>query len=282
MQKVSGRIPYCYITVKTTKSRIGYGFLTIPVSLTGIFPKKAGNIYLVNEVGKVEKKHFNPYYSTRTRECRIYGLREFFRKYQIKGGDEIVIQVLDDDKYKIVPEKIFEKQVLDIETKLMKSSSEEESESYIHKLAQVTNNTTDGVIKSEFIRLANEEIKERKIKIKPEGKRRENVPASLRKILLELYRGKCQISNFSFLMKNGVPYFEIHHIDYAKGNHFKNLLVVSPNVHAQFTYTNVEEIFDKEGWLRKVKFNKDEYPVKQIIDSLSKGFEKEIHFFTEA
>lgn len=282
MNRETSKIPFHYITVKTTGSRIGYGFLPIPVSLTGIFPTRATDIYLVNEAGKEEKKHFNPYHSTKTRECRIYGLLSFFRKYQIKAGDEIVIQVLDDDKYKIVPEKIFQKQVLDIETRFMNSTSEEESENYIQKLARLTNESTDDVIKSEFIHLTNEEVKERKITVTPEGRRRENVPPSIRKILSELYRGKCQVSNFSFLMKNGSPYFEIHHIDYAKGNHFKNLLVVSPNVHAQFTYANVEEAFDKEGWLRKVKFDKAEYPVKQIIDSLSKVFEKEIHFSNDA
>jgi hypothetical protein len=70
----------------------------------------------------------------------------------------------------------------------------------------------------------------------------------------------------------------LHHIDPDKGNHLKNLLVVSPNIHAQFTYANFEQYFDNDGWLRKVKFNQDEYTVYQIIDKLPKEFQKEIHF----
>jgi hypothetical protein len=54
--------------------------------------------------------------------------------------------------------------------------------------------------------------------------------------------------------------------------------VVCPNVHAQFTYANVEQHFDQDGWLRKVKFNQDEYDVFQIIDKIKEEFEKEIHY----
>ena len=78
-------------------------------------------------------------------------------------------------------------------------------------------------------------------------------------------------------MKNGNPYFEIHHIDPLKGNHFKNLLVVSPNVHAQFTFADLEQHFDNYGWLRKVKFNEVTHNVYQIIDDLPIDFEKEVH-----
>ena len=93
-----------------------------------------------------------------------------------------------------------------------------------------------------------------------------------------MYEGKCQVTNFSFFTKKNKPYFELHHIDPEKGNHLKNLLVVSPNTHAQFTHANLIQHFDNEGWLRKVKFNKDEYKVFQIIDDLPNEFEKEIHF----
>jgi hypothetical protein len=79
-------------------------------------------------------------------------------------------------------------------------------------------------------------------------------------------------------MKNGEPYFEIHHIKPEKGNHLKNLLVVSPNVHKEFTYANVENIFDNEDWLRVVKFNGEVFNVFQKIDFLQKSFMKEIHY----
>ena len=96
--------------------------------------------------------------------------------------------------------------------------------------------------------------------------------------MLEVYQGRCQISNFTFLTKAGVPFFEIHHINRKEGHHLKNLLVVSPNVHAEFTYANVGHFFDKEGWLRKVKFNEEEFFVRQAIDFVTKEYYKEIHF----
>jgi predicted HNH restriction endonuclease len=110
------------------------------------------------------------------------------------------------------------------------------------------------------------------------GMEKEGVPATIRKILTEIYNGKCQITQFGFLMKTGKPYFEIHHINPYLGNHFKNLLVVCPNIHAIFTHTHVEEYFDEEDWLRRVKFNNEEYNVIHIIDKIPKKFEKEIHF----
>ena len=79
-------------------------------------------------------------------------------------------------------------------------------------------------------------------------------------------------------MRNGNPYFEIHHIKPEIGSHLKNILVVSSNIHAQFTYAFVEEFFDQDGWLRRVKFNKEIFLVNQIIDKTPKRFEKEVHF----
>jgi len=277
MKKVKSSIPFDYITVKTTKSRIEKGLLAIPVSLVDLFPKNTSKITLLNERGKEEAKSFTQYNSS-SRECRIGGLKEFYLKNKIKDGDELVIQLLDDAKFKIIPENIFERQISDLEYKIDKSVNNNEFENDILELSKITNKPFDDVIKHEFVRLTRQEISPRKNRIIPQIKIKENVPASLRKILSELYKGKCQVSNFTFLMKNGNPYFEIHHIDPLKGNHFKNLLVVSPNVHEQFTHAKLEQFFDKECWLRNVKFNEEKYSVFQIIDKLPKVFEKEIHY----
>jgi hypothetical protein len=277
MQKVKSHIPFDYITVKTTKSRIDKGLLAIPVSLIDLFPRTSTKIFLINETGKEEIKSFTPYNSS-SRECRIGGLKEFYTKNTIKDGDELVIQLFDDDKFKIIPERIFEKDVLDLETKIEKSRDEKETNKLLTQLSQITNKNSKEVLKSEFARLSNNEISERKTKEIPKSRVNENVPFSIKKILLGLYDGKCQVSGFTFLMKSGTPYFEIHHINPSIGNHFKNLLLVSPNVHAQFTYANLEQSFDNQGWLRKVKFNNQSHKVFQIIDTLPKIFEKEIHF----
>ncbi len=277
MKKVTSSIPYNYITIKTTKSRIGKGLLAIPVSLISQFPKLASKIYVLNDKGQEEEKTYTPYQSS-SRECRIGGLKAFYSKYKIKDGDEIVIQILDEGKYKVIPEKIFNERIKKLENNFEKSLNDIEIEKNIQNLSYATNKSSIEVIQSEFVRMSQKEIYERKIKLIPSSKIKENVSASLRKILIVLYGGKCQISGFTFIMKNGNPYFEIHHIDSVKGNHIKNLLVVSPNIHAQFTYTEPEHYFDSDSWLRKVKLNDNAYTVFQIIDKLPKYFEKEIHY----
>lgn len=277
MKKINSQIPFDYITIKTTKSRIDKGLLAIPVSLIDLFPKTSTKIFLLNEKGGGEVKSFTPYNSS-SRECRIGGLKEFYTKNKIKDGDELVIQLLDDDKFKIIPERIFKNQVMNLESKIEKSKDEKETDNFLNQLSQITNKNCKEVLKSEFVRLSNNEISERKSKKITKSRVNEKVSISIKKILLELYEGRCQVSGFTFLMRNGIPYFEIHHIYPSIGNHLKNLLVVSPNVHSQFTYANLEQSFDKEGWLRKVKFNTQSHKVFQIIDSLPNKFEKEIHF----
>lgn len=73
---------------------------------------------------------------------------------------------------------------------------------------------------------------------------------------------------FCFTQRNGNPYFEIHHIDENRGNDWKNLLVVSPNIHAQFTFGNYQNYFDDEGWLRKVDFDGKIYEINQLLDKI--------------
>lgn len=84
MLKSLASIPFDYVTIKTTKSRIGYGFLSIPVSLIDLFPPKAKDILSINDFGKEETKHFTPY-TEKSGECRIYRLRFFLTntKYSV-------------------------------------------------------------------------------------------------------------------------------------------------------------------------------------------------------
>ena len=280
MNKVKSELPLNYITVKTTKSRIDKGLLAIPASLVHLFSKVKNNkIYLVNETGAAEAKSFTPYDSS-SRECRIGGLKPFYQRYKVKDGDELVIQFLDDNKFRILPEALFLKTLNKHFSKLENSQSEKETDRLLSKISEITNLSREEILRNEYVVLSNRKIELRKKIKKKETLVRENVPFSIRRILLELYKGKCQVTGFTFQMKSGSPYFELHHIDSEKGNHVKNILVVCPNVHAQFTYANVEHHFDQDGWLRKVKFNQDEYNVFQIIDQIKvkEEFEKEIHY----
>lgn len=205
-------------------------------------------------------------------------MRDFYEKCKLKDGDEIVVQLLDVNKYRILTEKQFEDMVRRAEKAFDKSENENVAKSQLDIISKIANITLKETMWSEYSRLSQMEIQKRKYKTTRPRETRESTSPSIRKLLTEIYDGKCQITGFGFLMKNGKPYFEIHHIKPELGNHIKNILVVSPNVHAQFTYAFVEEIFDNDGWLRQVKFSDKIFKVKHIIDEIPKKFEKEIHF----
>ncbi len=94
MEKIKSHIPFEYKTIRTTIGRIKKGLLAIPVSLIDFFPQENKNIILINEMGTEVQKRFTPYQSS-SRESRIYGLKEFYSKYGVQDGDEIVIQFYD-------------------------------------------------------------------------------------------------------------------------------------------------------------------------------------------
>jgi len=277
MERVKSELPFDYVTIKVTQSRIDKGLIAIPVSLIDLFPQKSDKIFLVNEFGKTESKSFTPY-SSSSRECRIGGLRKFFDTYKVVDGEELVIQMIDEITFRLIPEKLFKKILNSYLSDFKKSTNDIEIEKIISNISVFSNLPKSEVLRNEFVLLSKERIKERKMVEKNKFSVRERVPFSIRKILLELYAGKCQITNFTFLTKNEEPFFEVHHIDPNKGNHLKNLLVVCPNTHAQFTYARLEQEFDNEGWLRKVKFNNEIFNVFQIIDELYREFEKQVHF----
>jgi hypothetical protein len=276
MKKLTSSISYDYITLRTTQSRIDKGVLAIPVSLIHLFPEKTERLFLVDEKGTEASKSFTPL-SGSSGECRISGLKTFYSKNNIRDGDEIVIQLLEGGRFRLVPERIFERSVLELEKQIESSETHAETSQLLKRLSEMTNKTAREVASSEFVRLSSTVAKKRRTRNVRMPRTRESVPSSLRRILLELYSGKCQVSGFTFSTKSGAPYFETHHINPEAGNHVKNVLVVSPNVHAQFTHASVEHMFDEEGWLREVRFNARYYPVFQIIDSLQRTFEKEVH-----
>ena len=281
MQKVKNEIGYNYITIKITKSRINKGLLAIPVSLLDKFPKEKQKITIFfDDEEKPSVKSFTPYTSS-SQECRISGLTNWFVKNKVQNQDEIVIQFLDKNEriYRIIKESNFIEQINILEDKISKIRKETDLEEYFESLSLKVNKPKKEIAIVEFLKLNNEIMKRRNYKKSNIFQVKENVPLSLRKILELIYEGKCQVSNFTFIQRNGKPYFEIHHIKPDWGNHLKNLLVVSPNIHAMFTQANREEYFDNDGWLRKVKFNNEEFNVYHAIDNIKdKYFEKDVHF----
>ena len=267
--------------MKITRSRIDKGLLAIPASLLDRFPKEKQKITIFfDDEEKPSTKSFVPYNSS-SKECRINGLASWFVKNNIQDQDEIVIHFLDENEgvYRLIREAKFIEQIKSLENKIKILKKDDDLEKCFEDLALKVNQSKKEVAIVEFLRLNNETIKERVYKKSYTPLVKENVPVSLRKILELIYQGKCQVSNFTFIQRNGKPYFEIHHIKPDYGNHFKNLLIVSPNVHAMFTHANRAEYFDNDGWLRKVKFNGEEFNVYQAIDNfIDKYFVKDVHF----
>ncbi len=277
MKTIESELPFNYKTIRITQSRIDKGLLAIPVSIIDYFPKDKTKVYIAVGTGEPLPKKFTPYTST-SRECRIGGMRSFYEKFAVKDGDEVVLQLLDTNSYRIFTEQQFGYLIRKAEGNFDEATSETEAEENLGNISKIANTKPEGTLWSEFYRLSKVEVGKRRHKILKLGKIKEGVSPSTRKLLTEIYKGKCQISGFGFLMKNGKPYFEFHHVEPVLGDHLKNVLVVSPNVHAQFTYAVVEEYFDGDGWLRRVKFNDQEFVVNHIIDKIPKRFEKEIHY----
>lgn len=281
MQKVKNEIGYNYVTIKTTRSRINKGLLAIPISLLDRFPKQKRKVtVLFDDEEKPSIKSFVPY-SSRSKECRINGLSSWFVKNKMQDQDEIVIQFLDENEgvYRLIKETKFVEQVKALENKIISIKKGEDIEKCFDDLSLKVNQSKKEVAIVEFLRLTSETMQKRAYKKSNTYFVKENVPVSLRRILELVYQGKCQVSNFTFTQRNGNPYFEIHHIKPDLGNHFRNLLVVSPNIHAMFTHATCEEYFDNDGWLRKVRFNGEEFNVYQAIDNIQdKYFVKDVHF----
>ncbi len=64
MKRIETDIPFNYVTIKTTKSRIDKGLLSIPVSLIEYFPKHSTKIILIDENNNEEIKTFTSYKSS--------------------------------------------------------------------------------------------------------------------------------------------------------------------------------------------------------------------------
>lgn len=284
MYEFKSEIAYSYQTIKVTKSRIDKGLLAIPVVLLDRFPNKKKEITILFDDDEIYySKSFTPY-SSSSRECRIGGLSGWFTKKKLKDQDEIIIDFIDEKNgvYRLRKESDFIKEIKNIEDNLiMNIDSQGEIndfeidnnlENNILIYSKKTNLSVKEILLNQYVKLKDIPIKSRKYVPININKRKESVPLLYRKILEECYEGKCQLTNFTFLKKDGNPYYEIHHIDDNRGNDWKNLLLVSPNIHAQFTYSNYQNIIDDKGWLREVKFDGIYYQVNQILPDIEKPF----------
>ncbi len=274
------QINYNYATIRITQSRIDKGLIAIPVSLAQWFPDKNQTIQVyLNDSPDTQTKHYSSY-SSSTRECRIGGVKEWFQQNNIKSGSEIVIQFIDEERfiYRLIPERNFVTKTQELQQSFDISETGREASTKITTLAQWTRSNEDKVILNEYYRLINTLSSEDRQYIKRSPSRtRESVPANLRTLLKDIYKGHCQICDFGFLAMDKEPYFEIHHLDPLKGHHPQNLLVVCGNCHNQFERADVKQEFNDYHWLVRVYFNETEHPVKHAVPTMKiEDFYKEL------
>ncbi|GAB4377569.1 MAG: hypothetical protein Kow0042_25500 [Calditrichia bacterium] len=275
------KINYSYHTIKITQSRIEKGLLARPISLKNYFPKTNRKIMIyLDDSEEPQEKNFTPF-SSSTRESRIGGLRNWLIQNNIQSGDEVVIQILDQDRYifRFIPEKKFIAKTSDYQKSFETADNDDLANLNLFNLAKWTRVEQSQVYLNEFIRLIRRSrMRERKVLTKKENRFREKTPNHLRILLENIYKGNCQICHFTFLKKYGKPYYEIHHLNPKMGHHPKNLILVCANCHCQFEYSNVKSVFNQAGRLIEVHFNWKPYQVNQAItDEKSFDFTKFIH-----
>ncbi|GHT34298.1 hypothetical protein FACS189427_01360 [Planctomycetales bacterium] len=278
MEQQPSDIPLNYTTIRTTQSRIAKSLLAIPVSLLDLFPKTGDKIYIVDKDGSSIEKKFSTY-SSSTRECRIYGMKEFYTEFSIQDGDEIVIQKLDEGKYRLLPEALFRQKYQNALSAFENTEDEDSVNENLLEVKTIAHTDEKTVLENTFIKLSQQsEIQQRKRSLIPQQPKRGSVSPAMKRILQAVYEGKCQVSGFTFLKQDGNPYFEVHHICETQGDHPKNLLALSPNVHRQFHFATVTEPAYENGWLIYIRINEAEHKVFQRIDLLQKEFQKEVHY----
>ena len=212
---------------------------------------------------------------------RIGGLRDWFNANNIRGGDEIVIQLIDEKEhiYRLIAENDFIIRTRQLQDGFDSSENEAEALEGIVRLAQWTELDKSGVSLNEYRRLVDTmPFRRREYVSRRSNQARERTPHHVRVLLGEIYQGHCQVCDFTFLKKDDKPYFEIHHIDPEEGHQPKNLMVVCANCHRQFQFANVVHTFNNEDWLIKVNFNQSAYDVNQILLNIRiEDFMKQTH-----
>ncbi len=260
-------MPASYITVKVTPGRISKGLLSIPVSLRNIFPSKRLDIFVLFDNSKrIFEKPFSPYESS-TRECRIYGLSDWYKKHSAKGGERIVITVLDKAQY--VYRLSFEDYYLlkrsSLQEQFFVAKTERKGNETLESISKWTGNLKEDIAIGQFQDLSRASENELRRRVLDSGRYSgERVPPCLKILLRELYGGHCQVCDFYFLRRDGQPFFEIHHLKPERGHHPKNILSVCANCHRQFEYADVNYWHNSQQWLIRVKFNDRVYPVYQM------------------
>jgi 5-methylcytosine-specific restriction endonuclease McrA len=220
---------------------------------------------------------FHPYDPT-TKESRIFCLRNWYTKRNVRQGDLISVTLEDRGRrlYRIALERyLLERQERAARERLLDASTDSEAEQQLTILWRVTKKRPREVAQRELLQLVQESARQSRPTVLPAAaERREGVPPGTRILLRELHEGKCQICSFTFEKRNGEPYFEIHHLDPSIGHHPTNLLVVCPNCHAQLEHAAVSDFKWAGQWLVALAINGKRLSIRQPLaqDSIKRAF----------
>ena len=279
--KTESKINYDYQTIEISQSRVNKGLIALPRSLTGWFPDHNTTIQVyLGDSPIPEVKNYTSHTGS-TNESRIGGMADWFNANNIRGGDEIVIQLIDEKEaiYRLIAENDFIIKTKKLQDNFDNSQDEEEALEGVVQLARWTELDESRVSLNEYRRLVDTmPARSREYVSRRAAHTRERTPHNLRVLLGEIYQGHCQVCDFTFLKKDNKPYFEIHHIDPVAGHQPQNLMLVCANCHRQFQFANVDHTFNDEGWLIKVNFNQSFYDINQILlNAKIEDFMKQTH-----
>lgn len=244
-------------SIRATASRVAKGLLAIPRKLEKEFPDAKCSIEVIfDDAERAETKLYQPY-DLKVKECRIYGLGPWFQRRGVVSGDVISVKVEDRQRgiYRIVLDRyVREKQTTEARGRLHAAKTAEVAAEELRSLAKISRKKTSAVAHEELLQIARELPSQYRRRVSvPASPRREGVPEGIRALLEVVHAGKCQLCSFTFLKRDGSPYFETHHLDPERGHHPANLLVVCPNCHAQFEHSEVCDFEFTSGWLVTVR-----------------------------
>jgi len=254
-------------TVRASASRLDKGLLAIPQKFKNWFPEEKGQIQVVFDDDDTSKTlTFHPYDAT-TKESRIFGLRNWYTKRDVRQGDLISVSLEDRGRrlYRIALERyLLERQEQSARQRLREATTDSEAEQQLTILWRVTKRRPREVAQRELLQIAQQSARQSRPTVIPSAaEHREGVPPGTRILLRELHEGKCQICSFTFEKRNGEPYFEIHHLDPKIGHHPTNLLVVCPNCHAQLEHAVVSDLRWAGPWIVGLAINGKRLSVRQ-------------------
>lgn len=256
-------------TIRASASRLDKGLLAIPQKFKRLFPGERSQIQVVFDDGEnVKSLAFQPY-DTVVKENRIFGLRRWFLRRNVREGDLISVTIEDPERrlYRIALDRyVQERQQQKARLGLQGARTDSEADRQLTLLSQLTRRRPRAVAQEELLRIAGQSMPRPRPTVVPRvAERHEVVPSGIRILLRELHDGRCQLCSFTFEKRNGEPYFEVHHLDPNLGHHPSNLLVVCPNCHAQFEHATVTDFRWAGYWLVGVAINGRHLSVRQPL-----------------